>query len=211
MIGLRQTLYDGRVDAQVALGDLAQYFRPNWQSFPCPERGHLLADQARVRALRERLDDGRTVIGLSWISRAPGIGRSKSAELRDLQSLLRLPHCRFIDLQYGDTSTERAAIAQELGIHIERLQDIDTTNDLDGLAALIGACDYVVSVSNVTAQLAGAVGKTTWVMVPHGHARLWFWFHEREDSPWYYRVRVKHQRRSQPWSELVSAITSVQL
>jgi ADP-heptose:LPS heptosyltransferase len=66
------------------------------------------------------------------------------------------------------------------------------------------ACDAVVTVSNTTAHLAGALGRPTWVMVPHGHARIWYWFRDRSDSPWYPRVRVHRQQRGQPWSGLVA-------
>jgi hypothetical protein len=155
--------------------------------------------------LRARLGGGR-VIGLSWISKAPIGGAQKSAKLVDFASLLRLPGYRFVDLQYGDTSAERDAVERALGIRIERLHDIDTTNDLDGLAALMGACDAVVTVSNTTAHLAGALGRPTVVMVPHGHARIWYWFRDRDESPWYPRVRVWRQRRGQAWSELVAEV-----
>ena len=36
--------------------------------------------------------------------------------------------------------------------------------DLDGLAALIELCDLVVSTSNVTIHMAGALGKDSWVL-----------------------------------------------
>ena len=101
---------------------------------------------------------------------------------------------------------ERDAVERELGIRVERLPDIDNTNDLDGLAALMCACDAVVTVSNTTAHLAGALGRPTWVMVPHGHARIWYWFSDRDGSPWYPRVQVRRQRRGQPWAELIAAV-----
>ena len=66
------------------------------------------------------------MIGLSWISRNR-MARFKSAELRDFEAVLRLPGCRFVDLQYGDTAAEREAIQRELGVTVERLADIDTT------------------------------------------------------------------------------------
>jgi ADP-heptose:LPS heptosyltransferase len=146
------------------------------------------------------------VIGLSWVSKAPVGGASKSARLADFEALLRLPGCRFVDLQYGDTGEERAALARDLGIVVERLGDIDNTNDLDGLAALMSACDAVVTVSNTTAHLAGALGRPTFVMVPHGFARIWYWFHDRGQSPWYPRVAVRRQQGGQPWADVVAAV-----
>ena len=74
------------------------------------------------------------MVGLSWVSRNPLIGGLKSARLQDLEPVLRLPNCRFIDLQYGDTLADRQAIEREFGIDIERVADVDNTNDLEGLA-----------------------------------------------------------------------------
>ena len=192
-------LYAGRVDAHAPLGSLGRFLRPSLAAFPRREPGYLIADGGRAGELRRRLTaDRRAVIGLSWISRNPEFGEARSARLRDFEALLRLPRCRFVDLQYGDTSAERAAVERETGIRIERL-DVDNTNDIDGLAALISACDLAVTVDNTTVHLAGALGKPTWVLVPHGPARIWYWFTEREeDSPWYPRVHVRRQRPAQP-------------
>jgi tetratricopeptide (TPR) repeat protein len=196
----------GDFAAQEPIASLGRHFRPDWASFPRRDRGHLLADEARTAALRRRLDDGRMVIGLSWVSKAPIGGAQKSARLADFAPLLRLPGCRFVDLQYGDTHAERDAVEHDLGVRVERLPDIDNTNDLDGLASLMCACDAVVTVSNTTAHLAGALGRPTWVMVPHGHARIWYWFRDRDENPWYPRVRVRRQRRGEPWSFLVATL-----
>lgn len=207
VIGLRPDLYSGAADAQIPLGSLGGYFRTGWEAFPHRDRGYLVADAGRAKALRARLaHDGRRVVGVSWISKAPFGGQSKSAKLHDFAALLRLPGFRFVDLQYGDTSAERAQLRKELGAEVERLPDIDTMNDIDGLAALTTACDAVVTVSNTTAHLAGALGVPTWVMVPHGHARIWYWFRDRPDSPWYPRVRVHRQNRAQPWAELIAHV-----
>jgi tetratricopeptide (TPR) repeat protein len=207
VIGLKPELYSGPVTAQEPLGGLGRHLRPTWESFPKRESGYLVADDARTRTLRERIaGDGRTAIGLSWISKAPIGGEQKSARLRDFERLLRMPGCRFVDLQYGDTDAERDAVERELGVVVARLPDIDNTNDLDGLAALMCACDAVVTVSNTTAHLAGALGRPTWVMVPHGHARIWYWFRDRDRSPWYPRVQVRRQRRGQPWAGLIAGV-----
>jgi ADP-heptose:LPS heptosyltransferase len=80
-------------------------------------------------------------------------------------------------------------------------------NDLDGLAALIAACDAVVTVSNTTAHLAGAVGTPTWVMVPYGRGHLWYWFVNRPQSPWYPRVEVRRQQPDKSWPDLITSIT----
>jgi ADP-heptose:LPS heptosyltransferase len=113
-----------------------------------------------------------------------------------------------VDLQYGDTAAEIEAVRGEFGVAVKHLDEIDNTNDIDGLAALIGACDVVLTVSNTTAHIAGALGKPVWVMVPHGQGRLWYWFHERADSPWYPEMRICRQQKGQSWADLIASAVS---
>jgi tetratricopeptide (TPR) repeat protein len=207
VIAIKRELYAGDFAAQIPIGSLGRYLRPDWQSFTQPERGFLRADPVRTAELRDRLHaNRRQVIGLSWRSQNNKHAKSKTALLRDFEAILRLPNCRFIDLQYGDTSEERQVIEQELGVRVENLADIDNTNDIDGLAALICACDKVVTVSNTTAHLAGALGRETIVVLPAGHARMWYWFKGHDDSPWYPGVRLKRLGAGQSWAEAVAAV-----
>ena len=194
------------ITVQSSLASLGQYLRPGLEAFPWREHGYLSADAERTADLRQRLSpNGETVVGLSWVSKNPATGKFKTARLSDFEPVLRLPGCRLIDLQYGDTRTEREAVQQAIGLTIERLDDIDNTNDLDGLAALIAACDLVVTVSNTTAHLAGALGKPTWVFVPNLQGRIWYWFKDQTDSPWYPQVHIKRQERGQSWAEVIAS------
>jgi hypothetical protein len=207
VVGHSHEPYRGPFAAQEPIAGLGKYFRSDWQCFPAREHGYLVADNDRAADLRRRLR-ADIVVGLSWGSQNPKFGKAKSAPLQDFAPVLRWPCCRFVDLQYGDTAGERATVERETGVHIEHLDDIDNTRDIDGLAALISACDLVVTVSNVTAHLAGALGKPTWVLVPSGNARLWYWFKEGEHSPWYPRVRLRRQSLGQSWAELISSIAN---
>jgi tetratricopeptide (TPR) repeat protein len=207
VIPYASALYSGPIDAHEPIASLAKHLLTSWDSFPGHQRGYLEPDAALTRRLREQLNaDGRQVIGLTWISRNSKIGKFKSALLKDFEPLLRLPGYRFVDLQYGDTAAEREAVERELGVKIEHLDEIDNMNDLDGLAALISACDAVLTVSSTTAHLAGAVGVPTWVMVPFGRGHLWYWFDQRPDSPWYPRVKVRRQAKGQSWAELIAGL-----
>lgn len=194
-----------RADACIALGSLGKFLRRGWSAFPEKPRAYLTADPARAADLRARLvADGRKPMGVSWLSRNAEFGEHKSARLADFLPLLRLPDYRFVDLQYGDTRAEREALAAEHGIVVERLDDIDNTDDIDGLAALIAALDHVVTVSNTTAHLAGALGAPTTVLLPSSLGKLWHWFEGREYSPWYPTVRLVRQNGLEPWDSVVN-------
>lgn len=199
------TFHNEKIAAQAPIGSIGQYLRRSFDDFPKREQ-FLVADRDRTLALRQRLAaDGRSVIGVSWKSKNPRFEKAKSAQLTDFAEVLRLPNCRFVDLQYGDTAADRGAAERELGVTVEHLDDIDNTNDIDGLASLICACDAVVSVSNTTVHLAGALGRPTWTFLPFGHARFWYWFTDRSDSPFYAQMRLHRQGLRQPWADLITA------
>jgi tetratricopeptide (TPR) repeat protein len=196
-----------KIDAHhVSLG-LARHLRPDWNSFPSWREGFLTPMPDLVSRLRDRFsNDTRPIIGLSWSSKNQAIGRFKSARLGDFEALLRLPGYRFVDLQYGDTMAEREEVERTFGVRVERMDDIDNTNDLDGLAALMSVCDAVLTVSSTTAHLAGAVGARTFVMVPFGRGHLWYWFADRPASPWYPNVQVRRRQRDQAWSDMIAGL-----
>ena len=196
-------------DAQVPLGSIGRYLRRTWADFP--ENGsaaYLVADGRRSRELRSRISGGGEVIcGLSWISRSGLSGRFKSMTLRELGPVLGMAGTRCVDLQYGDTREERGALeaaARERFVHIE---EIDNREDIDGLAALIGSCDVVVTVSNTTAHLAGALGAPVFLMLPYSRGRLWYWHEDRDDSPWYSSVRLFRQTAGRDWSGVIERVT----
>jgi tetratricopeptide (TPR) repeat protein len=202
-----KSLYAGPHAAHIPLGTLGLHLRTTWDDFPKTPGGFLKADSEQAAALRTRLKaDDRLVVGISWRSSNKKLEKAKSAGLQAFEPLLKLPNCRFVDLQYGDTSAEREAVERDIGVRVEHLDDIDNFNDIDGLASLITACDLVVTVSNTTAHLAGAVGKETYVLVPFGQARMWYWFHDRLDSPFYPEVKIRRQARTHDWAPIMSAV-----
>jgi tetratricopeptide (TPR) repeat protein/ADP-heptose:LPS heptosyltransferase len=194
-----------KIKAQIPIASLGRYFRLDWGAFPKRPQPYLFCDPRRAAALRERLVVGdKKIVGLSWRSASPEKGHRKTAQLLDFINVFRLTNVQCIDLQYGSTESERAEVERATGTAIVHLDDIDNTNDIDGLAALICACDAVVTVSNTTAHLAGALGIPTWVFVPYGIAQMWYWFRGENESPWYPRVQVRHQNEGQSWENLVS-------
>lgn len=193
------------IAAQIPIGSLCSLLRPDWESFP--RRAYLIADRERAENLRIRLHAGsKLAIGISWRSANNKVGEHKTARVQDFSGILRLPDTLAVDLQYGETAGELKAVREETGVAVAHLDEIDNTNDIDGLAALIEACDAVVTVSNTTAHLAGALGKPVWILVPHGQGRIWYWFRDRTDSPWYPGARIVRQQPGQPWADVVASI-----
>jgi ADP-heptose:LPS heptosyltransferase len=76
--------------------------------------------------------------------------------------------------------------------------------DFADAVALIENCDLVISVDTSIAHLAGAMGKEVWVLLPK--IADWRWMLDREDSPWYPRMRLFRQRDEGDWAELLSRV-----
>jgi tetratricopeptide (TPR) repeat protein len=202
VVGVRSELLH-EFSAQTPLGDLGLHVRHDLASFERSANGYLRVNPALAGALRQRLSpDGRRVIGVSWRSTNKYSSGAKSSRLADFTALLGIRDWRFVDLQYGDTSAERDDLQQRYGIEIIRLPDVDTTNDIDGLAALIAACDAVFSVSNTTVHLAGAQGKPTWVLLPFAFGRHWYWQYSGRETPFYKSVRLCRKKKGQSWADL---------
>ena len=193
------------IRAQISTASLGQHLRPTAADFPLTG-GYLKADENRAQAYRARLlNNGRTrLIGVSWISKNPDFGDYKTSSLDALAPIWQAAgnSTGFIDLQYGDTTSERAAA----GLDLAHLDDLDLFNDIDGLAALIRACDLVITVSNTTAHLAGTVGVPVWVMLPSGNGKLWYWGAGKTRAPWYPTATIFKQTAFGAWDDVVARI-----
>jgi len=73
---------------------------------------------------------------------------------------------------------------------------------------LMTACDRIITVSNTTAHLAGALGCDTWVLVPGGGGKLWYWGHQGEATPWYPTVRLMRQTQQGDWRILLDRVAA---
>ena len=193
------------------IGSLPRLLRPTLASFPRQPPPLLAADAARAAAYRSRLAEGEAlIVGISWRSFQPR-KRSyyelrKSAPLIALRELSTHPGVRLVDLQYGDTAEERATFAAAGG-RLRRLDELDLFNDLDGVLAAIAACDLVVTTSNVTAHLAGALGKRTLLVYPAANPTFHYWVpDDRGRSPWYPAVEIVTDRGPEDWPRLMERV-----
>jgi hypothetical protein len=161
-------------------------------------RNYLKADPSKVAHVKERLPKDKPLIGISWTSAAVKIGPHKSVSIETLKPILDLDQFRFINLQYVQGVTE------DVSPKIVRTS-INCRDDFEGLAALIGACDAVVSVSSSTVHLAAALGRPVYLMDAN---KLWYWGNKDGDrSLWYPSVRVfPRDNVLAPWDNVVERV-----
>ena len=188
-------------DYHLPMGSLPRLFRSAEEEFKKTVKGYLKADADRVEVLRQELNVGdRKIIGISWKSIKSLNHLKKSLTLMEFGKIFQDLDVVLLNLQYGEVDEEIKAFEKDTGIEIIQCLSVDNREDLDGLAALIELCDLVVSTSNVTIHLAGALGKDTWVLLPYV-ANFW-WLLERTDSVWYPSLTLYRQKTLKDWDSV---------
>ena len=199
-----------RCDRSLALGSLPGLLRPDIETFAGQPRAVLAADPVRAAAIRKSFGSGARRIGISWRSFQPKVrgklARQKSAPLEAFRALSVRPGIGLIDLQYGDTQVEREEFARAGGI-LDRLEGLDLFNDIDGVLAVIEACDLVVTTSNVTAHLAGGLGKRTWLVYLGAASPFHYWVPRPDGrSLWYPSVEIVTGPEMDTWDKALGRI-----
>ena len=193
-------------DGQAPIGDLGYLLAVNEASIKLNRLPYLVTDVVKREEFRKELSKNRPnlVCGLAWKSSNEKIGIAKSISLSSFEPILNLSGIQFVNLQYGDVSDDIQQIKSKLSVDIHQVPGIDLFNDVDSLLALIDACDVVVTTSNVTAHLAGAIGKRSAVLVPYSSGRIWYWHDNDQDSFWYPSLRLYYQDNPLSWQQQLS-------
>ena len=132
----------------------------------------------------------KKIIGISWKSKNKTYGADKSLDLVFLKPILEISECIFVNLQYGETKQEIKDFFKKTKIKILNIDEVDLFNDFESIAALLKNLDLLISVSNSTVHLAGALGVETWVIKPREHALFHYWNQPNNKTPWYKSVKL---------------------
>ena len=195
-------------DYHIPIGSLGACFIETLSDInQCRAKDYIKADANRTAQLRKTigLGDREQVIGLSWASTAKMVGKHKSCTLQDLEPVLawgRKRGYKFVSLQYGEAVND----LQEYADIID--PPVNTFFDIDGVCSLISMCSFVVTVSNVNAHLAGAMGKQTYLLDAN---KLWYWNNRISESSaiskWYPHTWViPRENMLAPWNEPVKKL-----
>ncbi len=173
---------------------------------------YLKADPELTASLRKKYRAAmgeRPLIGISWWSGYSTQAHFKSIPLLQWREIVSVPDATFVSLQYGDGCDELAPMVAETGLTILHDPDVDPAGDMDVFAAQVAAMDLVITISNTTAHFAGALGVPVWNMTPTGPGRLWYWFLEGENSPWYESMRLFRHKYDEGWESVLSSVSDL--
>ena len=199
-------LLDDSIDFQSSIASLPQWFLPDEASFP-RQQNYLEGCPRKTKLLREKyqkLAGGKILIGISWKSANESIGELKSAALKNWESLLSETDCFFVSLQYGDVERELREFAEQTGMKIYYDEEINSLESLDDFVSQVGALDLIISTSNTTVHVAGALGKPVWTLL--NYVPSWRWMVGRSDSLWYPSMVLFRQKYIGDWSSVFQSV-----
>jgi len=192
------------LDYYAPLLSLPLLFGNRLETIPAPVP-YLKAEPEKVAYWRERLGQHGFRIAIAWQGKTRGINDAeRSFPVNAFAPLAALPGVRLISLQKGEGNEQLDRLPA--GMTVELLgEDFDSGFDafVDS-AAVMEACDLVVTLDTSIAHLAGALGRPTWTVLKH--VAEWRWFRERTDSPWYPTMTLYRQPRIGDWDSVFAAI-----
>lgn len=189
-------------DYQCALLSLPRAFR----SAIAATTPYLAAEPARRVSWREQLGSNGFRIGVCWQgSTLPYADvMQRSFPLAGLAPLADArPDVRLISLQKYSGLDQLRQLPS--GMRVETVATFDEGADaFVDTAAMMAACDLIITADTSVAHLAGALGVPVWVALPW--LADWRWLEDRDDSPWYPSMRLFRQKRPGDWPAVFAAM-----
>jgi hypothetical protein len=150
---------------------------------------------------RSKLSAQKLKVGIAWAGN-PDFGGDldRSILLKNIQPVTRIDGIQYFslqkDLRTGDDEILNA------NPHIVRIdQEI---NDFQDTAAIMMCLDLVISSDTSVVNLAGALGRPVWVLLPF--MPDWRWLLDRNDSPWYPTARLFRQINAGDWTTVLDNV-----
>ena len=172
----------------------------NLETIPS-KNSYIASDPEKVAKWQLRLGEKRKKrIGLVWSGSASHKNdHNRSLTLTDMLKHLP-PNFEYVSLQKEVREGDRDALTSSDVKHYgDQLVDFSET------AALCDLMDIIISVDTSVAHLAGALGKTTWILLPY--VPDWRWLLDRDDSPWYSSIRLYRQETAGKWDEPLKKVS----
>jgi hypothetical protein len=208
-IDRNQSLSEDDYDYHIPIGSIAKYFRNAFDDFNSCIHPYLIVDQKITnKKIQEFKSSQRLVCGISWRSFNMQTGDKKSIPLSKLAPILNMQDINFLNLQnypndFNPIIDDSLAVMQNTLINFD---DLDLHNNLDNLSFLINSCDVIITCSNSTAHISGALNKQTLLLAPFSSGKFWYWNEYESKSIWYPSIKVFYQSKDGSWENAINSI-----
>ena len=192
---------DMQVDYWINMMDLAALHFATDPVIPAPTVLHIPDDStARARTLVAPFAD-RLKVGVVWTGSVTYRGNAfRSFSHRDFLPLTDIAGVQLFSLYKGP---ELAAYHAD-GADAFIVDTGSTERDFADTAAMMQACDLVITSDTATAHIAGSLGVPVWCVL-HWDA-FWVYSHTGDSTAWYPQMRLFRQHRPLDWDGVMADV-----
>lgn len=196
---------DLNFDYYASLLGIARYLDVSVENLPGKTK-YLFAPQEKVEKFRTQIFSDATdavKIGIFWQGEPNHINdKNRSLPLAFFKDLFSIPGVKMYSLQKGFGREQLNQLPQQL-----KIQDLDQyIVDWTDTAALVENFDVLITADTAVAHLGGALGKPTWILLPHVTDWRWFMHAENEKSCWYSSLTKFRQNTPGDWHGVLETV-----
>lgn len=178
IIDMSTPLEEISFDYHIPLMSLPYILNANAGNIPLA-KGYLKADKSKSEVYKEKyFNNDCFKIGIAWQG-SETAGNLRNVPLETFYPLMKFKNIKIYSFQKGDCAEK----LKELPPDVEIIDLGQTFGSFDDTAAAMDNIDLFISSDNSLVNLAGALGKKTFLMLRQNAE--WRWFLEDENSPWY--------------------------
>ena len=194
------------INFQTYLGDIPNYIFGN--DFPFKVQPKFLKpDEGLVAMYRKKYTTAfpnKKLVGLSWRSNSATWGGRKDINLNSFKDILEAEGCQCISVQYGASQAEiDQVLPSDLSKRMYLDDSFDSLKSFEHSIAQIAALDHVVTVSNVNAHFAGAMGIPASLLLKK--LALWHWGN-KVTSDWYPSLTIYREEDYDIWEPIFQKV-----
>ena len=182
---------DGNYDYSDNIMYLNYHLGMDFDNIPY-SKGYLKAKKSDDK----RFDTNKKKIGLFWQGNYDGY-KNRAIALKELAPLLDTENAQFYGFVKEDKLNQIKEYPQIVDIGTDLKDFADTASKLMNL-------DLFITIDTAAANLAGALGVKTFLLLPY--ASEWRWFNDVKTTPWYDSVTIVKQKTHWDWAPVVENI-----
>lgn len=182
-------------DKSVFLANTPYYLKKRFNEIPFSQ-GYLKADEGKIKEYKSKyFNTDKLKMGICWEAGGVGLKEAihRSVNIELFEKIIKNDKAEIYSLQVNPSLDNYKKY--------DNLTDLGVTfKDFDDTAAALMNLDVFVTVDTSVANLAGALGVKTFLILPY--CTDWRWFDNTETTEWYDSVRIFKQDENEAWDKV---------
>lgn len=180
-------------DYHIPIFSLPYFFNTRITTIPFA-KGYLRANPDKINFFKEKYFKTKNLkVGICYQGNQTYY-RNRSIDVELLEDLFELEGADFYSFQ-TEKEIKKSKKTIDIGATFKNFSDT---------ASALSNLDILITIDTSIAHLAGALGITTWLLLPN--IADWRWFIGRNNSPWYQSIRLFRQKKQGDWLEVIARV-----